>query len=96
MLERESKLVSGEEKRDRREEGDDISVAASLTDSEEAGEGRGAKSGEGSGKAADDDMKPKEDGKTKYPPLNSAFVTFNQQIAAHMGLQVLTHHEPYR
>ncbi|KAH7922752.1 DUF221-domain-containing protein [Leucogyrophana mollusca] len=31
-----------------------------------------------------------------YPPLNSAFVTFNQQIAAHMAAQALTHHEPYR
>ena len=31
-----------------------------------------------------------------YPPLNSAFVLFNQQIAAHMAAQSLTHHEPYR
>ncbi|TFK34488.1 hypothetical protein BDQ12DRAFT_689686 [Crucibulum laeve] len=31
-----------------------------------------------------------------YPPLSSAFVTFNRQIAAHMASQVLTHHEPYR
>lgn len=31
-----------------------------------------------------------------YPPLNSAFVLFNQQIAAHMAAQVLTHHMPYR
>lgn len=31
-----------------------------------------------------------------YPPLNSAFITFNRQIAAHLGKQVLTHHEPYR
>ena len=31
-----------------------------------------------------------------YPPLNSAFVLFNQQIAAHMATQVLTHHMPYR
>ncbi|KAJ8482889.1 hypothetical protein ONZ45_g14798 [Pleurotus djamor] len=31
-----------------------------------------------------------------YPPLSSAFVTFNKQIAAHMGAQVLTHHAPYR
>lgn len=31
-----------------------------------------------------------------YPPLNSAFILFNQQIAAHMASQVLTHHMPYR
>ncbi|GLB42058.1 putative extracellular tail, of 10TM putative phosphate transporter [Lyophyllum shimeji] len=34
--------------------------------------------------------------KKSYPPLNSAFVTFHKQIAAHMGMQVLTHHAPYR
>jgi len=33
---------------------------------------------------------------TSYPPLNSAFVTFNRQIAAHLASQVLAHHEPYR
>ena len=31
-----------------------------------------------------------------YPPLNSAFVLFNKQIAAHLAAQVLTHHSPYR
>ncbi|KAG1716824.1 hypothetical protein ID866_346, partial [Astraeus odoratus] len=31
-----------------------------------------------------------------YAPLNSAFITFNQQIAAHMAYCMLTHHEPYR
>ena len=31
-----------------------------------------------------------------YPPLNSAFVLFNQQIGAHMAAQALIHHEPYR
>ncbi|KAI0642619.1 DUF221-domain-containing protein [Trametes meyenii] len=31
-----------------------------------------------------------------YPPLNSAFVLFNNQIAAHMAAQALTHHMPYR
>ena len=31
-----------------------------------------------------------------YPPLNSAFVLFNQQIAAHLAAQSLTHNEPYR
>jgi len=32
----------------------------------------------------------------KYPPLNSVFVLFNQQIAAHLAAQSLTHHRPYR
>ena len=31
-----------------------------------------------------------------YPPANGAFILFNQQIAAHMAVQTLTHHEPYR
>ena len=31
-----------------------------------------------------------------YPPLNSAFILFNNQMAAHMAAQILTHHEPYR
>lgn len=31
-----------------------------------------------------------------YPPLNSAFIYFNQQIAAHMAEQILLHHRPYR
>ncbi|ODN73491.1 hypothetical protein L202_07996 [Cryptococcus amylolentus CBS 6039] len=31
----------------------------------------------------------------KYPPLNSAFIHFNQQIAAHMAAQCLDHHRPY-
>jgi hypothetical protein len=30
-----------------------------------------------------------------YPPLNSAFVLFNQQIAAHMALQSVMHNQPY-
>ncbi|KAG5638302.1 hypothetical protein H0H81_000827 [Sphagnurus paluster] len=41
------------------------------------------------------DEKGKEK-KKSYPPLNSAFVTFHKQIAAHLAMQVLTHHEPYR
>ena len=32
----------------------------------------------------------------EYPPLNSAFITFNQQIAAHMAKNALNHHDPYR
>ena len=31
-----------------------------------------------------------------YIPLNSAFITFNQQISAHLAVQVLSHHLPYR
>ncbi|XAO24182.1 hypothetical protein I312_102972 [Cryptococcus bacillisporus CA1280] len=31
----------------------------------------------------------------KYPPLNSAFIHFNQQIAAHMAVQCLAHNQPY-
>ncbi|KAG6826743.1 hypothetical protein H0H92_014616 [Tricholoma furcatifolium] len=34
--------------------------------------------------------------KKSYPPINSAFITFNNQIAAHLAQQSLTHHEPYR
>ena len=37
-----------------------------------------------------------ESGDGEYPPLNSAFVTFERQIAAHLAVQVLAHHEPYR
>lgn len=32
----------------------------------------------------------------EYPPLNSAFITFNQQIAAHLAVNALSHHDPYR
>ncbi|PPQ71906.1 hypothetical protein CVT26_007201 [Gymnopilus dilepis] len=32
----------------------------------------------------------------EYPPMNSAFITFNKQISAHLAVQVLAHHEPYR
>ncbi|KAF9239859.1 hypothetical protein BU15DRAFT_87863 [Melanogaster broomeanus] len=38
----------------------------------------------------------KVDAKETYPPLSSAFVTFNQQISAHMAYRMLAHHEPYR
>jgi hypothetical protein len=31
-----------------------------------------------------------------YPPANAAFILFNQQIAAHIAAQILTHNEPYR
>jgi hypothetical protein len=39
----------------------------------------------------------KSDGQqSKYPPLNSAFITFHRQIAAHIAAQALLHHRPYR
>ncbi|KII87613.1 hypothetical protein PLICRDRAFT_176408 [Plicaturopsis crispa FD-325 SS-3] len=31
-----------------------------------------------------------------YPPMNSAFLTFHKQAAAHLAVQALAHHEPYR
>ncbi|EJC99291.1 DUF221-domain-containing protein [Fomitiporia mediterranea MF3/22] len=34
--------------------------------------------------------------KETYPVLNSAFVLFNQQIGAHLAVQALLHHEPFR
>lgn len=46
-----------------------------------------------------DAMKAAEDTKVSgqtYPPMNSAFVLFNKQIAAHLAAQTLTHHAPYR
>lgn len=42
----------------------------------------------------DDIAKPGTDGET-YPPLNSAFIYFNQQIAAHIASQILLHDQPY-
>lgn len=38
---------------------------------------------------------PESQGVT-YPPLNSAFILFNKQIAAHLAAQALAHHSPYR
>ena len=38
----------------------------------------------------------KKEGSKSYPPVNSAFITFNNQIAAHLAKQSLTHHDPYR
>lgn len=43
-----------------------------------------------------DQLKPSPQTDQEYPPLNSAFVLFNQQIAAHLAAQSLTHHAPYR
>jgi len=33
-------------------------------------------------------------GQETYPPLNSAFLLFNQQIGAHMANQILLHNQP--
>ena len=33
-------------------------------------------------------------GEEEYPPLNSAFIHFNQQIAAHMAAQCVAHDRP--
>ncbi|KIL63152.1 hypothetical protein M378DRAFT_80198 [Amanita muscaria Koide BX008] len=32
---------------------------------------------------------------SKYPPLNSAFITFYRQISTHLAAQALLHHKPY-
>ncbi|KZT25738.1 DUF221-domain-containing protein [Neolentinus lepideus HHB14362 ss-1] len=36
------------------------------------------------------------EGELTYPPLNSAFILFNKQIAVHLARDALIHHEPYR
>jgi hypothetical protein len=50
------------------------------------------KSDKKSAKKAEKSAAPSQE----YPPLNSAFITFNQQIAAHMAKNALNHHDPYR
>ena len=42
-----------------------------------------------------DIAKPGTEGEM-YPPLNSAFIYFHQQIAAHMAAQIVLHDQPYR
>ena len=55
----------------------------------------GATSGAtGAAKVLKERVVGKSDG--DYPPMNSAFVTFERQISAHLAVQVLAHHEPYR
>ncbi|WVQ78133.1 hypothetical protein IAT38_000214 [Cryptococcus sp. DSM 104549] len=41
------------------------------------------------------DVRSKGVEKDYYPPLNSAFIHFKQQIAAHMAAQCLAHNQPY-
>jgi hypothetical protein len=95
------KIFMGEIESDKNGNSDNVSVAESLADSE------GAKGKEVDGKTDGDDLISKDQDEKKegdakapkegnYPALSSAFITFNQQIAAHMGKQVLSHHEPYR
>ena len=47
------------------------------------------------GKNKKDGLKPLKTSQT-YPPLSSAFILFNRQIAAHLAVQALAHHAPYR
>ncbi|EKM59100.1 uncharacterized protein PHACADRAFT_169556 [Phanerochaete carnosa HHB-10118-sp] len=42
-----------------------------------------------------DALKPMSEDQT-YPPSNAAFILFNNQLAAHLAAQALTHHMPYR
>lgn len=51
---------------------------------------------EGRAKLRADIAKPGIGDDETYPPLNSAFILFNQQISAHLAAQSLTHNEPYR
>jgi hypothetical protein len=56
---------------------------------------------EGRATLEDEDMHKMSQGEASkksftYPPVNSAFVLFHNQIAAHMAQQCLTHHAPYR
>lgn len=51
---------------------------------------------EARGKLREDIDRPGVGEDEHYPPLNSAFILFNQQIAAHLAAQSLTHNEPYR
>ncbi|KAG6831418.1 hypothetical protein H0H87_005239 [Tephrocybe sp. NHM501043] len=56
-----------------------------IDDNSTEGEPEDASTGDGQKKEA-----------KSYPPINSAFITFNNQVAAHLAQQSLTHHEPYR
>lgn len=84
VLEDEDEADEGEIKSDERDEDAEVSATAKLR--------------EFGGKISrfKDVIIRKKAKDYKYPPLNSVFITFNRQIAAHLGAQVLTHHEPYR
>ncbi|KAG9118704.1 hypothetical protein FRC07_006657, partial [Ceratobasidium sp. 392] len=51
---------------------------------------------EGRKKLEADINNPGVDMDENYPPLNSAFILFNQQIGAHIAAQITVHNEPYR
>ncbi|KAG8679097.1 hypothetical protein FRC08_017225, partial [Ceratobasidium sp. 394] len=51
---------------------------------------------EGRRRLAGDVNNPGVDMGEQYPPLNSAFILFNQQIGAHIAAQITIHNEPYR
>ncbi|KAF8750313.1 hypothetical protein RHS01_09454 [Rhizoctonia solani] len=51
---------------------------------------------EGRRKLAEDRSNVGVDMNENYPPLNSAFILFNQQIGAHMAAQITIHNQPYR
>ncbi|KAG8794462.1 hypothetical protein FRC12_024241 [Ceratobasidium sp. 428] len=51
---------------------------------------------EGRRKLAEDVNNVGVDMDENYPPLNSAFILFNQQIGAHIAAQITVHNEPYR
>jgi hypothetical protein len=51
---------------------------------------------EGRRKLAEDRSNVGVDMDENYPPLNSAFILFNQQIGAHMAAQITVHNQPYR
>ncbi|KAG9125185.1 hypothetical protein FRC07_008627, partial [Ceratobasidium sp. 392] len=61
------------------------------------GEGRGCRElMEGRKKLEADINNPGVDMDENYPPLNSAFILFDQQIGAHIAAQITVHNEPYR
>ncbi|CUA76446.1 putative protein RSN1 [Rhizoctonia solani] len=51
---------------------------------------------EGCRKLAEDRANVGVDMDENYPPLNSVFILFNQQIGAHIVAQILVHNQPYR
>jgi len=46
-------------------------------------------------KITGDTTTPGSNSEIMYPPLSSAFILFHEQIAAHMCVQSLVHHDPY-
>lgn len=51
---------------------------------------------EGRKRLAEDRANVGVDMEENYPPLNSAFILFNQQIGAHIAAQITVHNQPYR